>query len=257
MPGFTFVIDEGVMMTSVLKYRTNLNCGSCVAAVKPYMDSDSSIQHWSVDTADPNKVLTVEGENLSETEIKRHVADAGFKVLGTFDSAAPVADAEQQTFLRTYKPLLLVLGYLVGIVGLVEITAGVFDWMRAMQNFMGGFFIAFSFFKLLDLRGFVDSFQTYDVVARPVRSYGYVYPFIELALGMAYVAGFAPVATNLITLVVMLVGIAGVSQALLQKRQIQCACLGTIFNLPMSKVTFIEDGVMAAMAAVMLWALLV
>lgn len=31
-----------------------------------------------LDTNDPNKVLTVEGENLCEPEIKRHVADAGF-----------------------------------------------------------------------------------------------------------------------------------------------------------------------------------
>ena len=244
-------------MTTVLNYKTNLNCGSCVAAVKPHLDGDSAIKSWSVDTNDPNKVLTVEGENLSESEIKRHVADAGFRVLGEVAPKTPVAEAEQKSFWQTYKPLLLVVGYLVGIVGLVEIAADSFDWMRAMGNFMGGFFLAFSFFKLLDLRGFVDSFQSYDVVARPIRSYGYAYPFIELGLGVAYLVGFAPVATNLVTLVVMLVGIVGVSQALFQKRRIQCACLGTVFNLPMSKVTFIEDGVMATMAAVMLWGLFV
>lgn len=210
-----------------------------------------------MDTADPNKVLTVEGENLSKADIKRHVADAGFKVLGEIESVAPVVATDKKSFFQTYKPLLLVLGYLAGIVALVEITAESFDWMRAMGNFMGGFFLAFSFFKLLDLRGFADSFQSCDVLARPVRAYGYAYPFIELALGVAYLVGFAPVATNLVTLAVMLVGIIGVSQALFQKRRIQCACLGTVFNLPMSKVTFIEDGVMAAMAAVMLWGLLV
>jgi hypothetical protein len=80
---------------------------------------------------------------------------------------------------------------------------------------------------------------------------------VELGLGVAYLAGLAPVATNLVTLVVMLIGLVGVSQALLQKRRIQCACLGTVFNLPMSRVTFIEDGLMAAMAATMLAALLV
>lgn len=164
--------------------------------------------------------------------------------------AAPAAD--DKSFLATYRPLLLVFGYLIGLVALVEITAGGFDWMRAMANFMGGFFIAFSFFKLLDLRGFADSFQTYDVVARPVRAYGYIYPFIELALGIAFLVHFAPVATNLVTLVVMVAGIIDVSQALIQKRRIQCACLGTVFNLPMSKVTFVEDALMAGMALVML-----
>ena len=255
---------------ATLTYKTNLNCGSCVAAVKPHLDSEPTISRWSVDTDNPDKVLTVEGENVSPAAIKRHVSAAGFQVLGELngsasagtDTAWPVtagaaAAPETKSFLATYRPLLLVLAYLVGIVALVELTAGAFEWMRAMGNFMGGFFVAFSFFKLLDLRGFVDSFQTYDVLARPVRAYGYAYPFIELGLGVAYLAGFAPVVTNLVTLTVMLLGLVGVSQALLQKRRIQCACLGTVFNLPMSKVTFIEDGLMAAMAATMLVGLLV
>ncbi len=241
------------------KYKTNLNCGSCVAAVKPHLDSDPSISRWSVDTDDPNKVLSVEGENVSTQTVERHVSEAGFKVLGELNGSAPSQASapapEKKSFIETYRPLLLVLAYLIGIVALVEVTAGAFDWMRAMGNFMGGFFIAFSFFKLLDLQGFVDSFQTYDVLARPVRPYGYAYPFIELALGVAYLVGFAPIVTNSVTLAVMLIGIVGVTQALLKKRQIQCACLGTVFNLPMSKVTFIEDGLMAAMAAIMLVAL--
>lgn len=178
-------------------------------------------------------------------------------MLGEVAPETPAEKTDQKSFWQTYKPLLLVIGYLVGIVGLVEITAGSFEWMRAMGTFMGGFFLAFSFFKLLDLQGFVDSFQSYNVLARPVRAYGYAYPFIELRLGVAYLVGFAPVATNLVTLAVMLVGIVGVSQALFQKQRIQCACLGTVYNLPMSKVTFIEDGVMAAMAAAMLWGLLI
>ncbi len=243
-------------MTTVLKYKTNLNCGNCVAAVKPLLDGEISVTRWSVDTTDPRKVLTVEGENLSPKQIEQHVADAGFKVLGEIDAETPSVRPEPKSFWQTYKPLLLVVGYLVGIVCIVEYNAGSFDTMRAMGNFMGGFFLAFSFFKLLDLRGFVDAFQSYDVLARPFRTYGFVYPFIELGLGVAYLTRFAPIATNLVTLIVMLVGIVGVSQALFQKRRILCACLGTVFDLPMSKVTFIEDGTMAAMAALMLWRLL-
>ena len=243
------------------KYKTNLNCGSCVAAVKPHLDGDPAIRRWSVNTADPNKVLTVEGEGVSAVAVERHVADAGFKVLGKIEEAKPAehehtdpADVAEkhQSFLATYRPLLLIFAYLIGVVSLVEITAGQFDWMRAMANFMGGFFLAFSFFKLLNLRGFVDAYQTYDVVARPVRAYGYAYPFIELGLGVAFLLRFAPIATNIVTLVVMLVSVIGVTQALLQKRRIQCACLGTVFNLPMTKVTFVEDALMAGMALVML-----
>jgi hypothetical protein len=244
---------------TTFKYKTNLNCGSCVAAMKPYLDNNPAIHHWSVDTADPNKVLTVEGNDISTELVGKDVAKAGFKVLGRIEQDAPVAHAigdeaatERKSFLETYRPLLLVFGYLIGVVALVEVTAGRFDWMRAMANFMGGFFLAFSFFKLLNLRGFVDAYQTYDVVARPVRAYGYIYPFIELGLGVAYLSRFAPVLTNVVTLVVMVVSAVGVTQSLFQKRQIQCACLGTVFNLPMTKVTFVEDALMAGMALVML-----
>jgi copper chaperone CopZ len=238
---------------TVQQYRTNLNCGSCVATVKPHLDNEPTIHRWSVDTTNPNKVLTVEGEHLSPENVEMHVASAGFKVLGRIEQRVPATHtAVKKSFLATYRPLLLVFAYLIGLVAIVEITAGGFNGMRAMANFMGGFFIAFSFFKLLDLHGFVDSFQTYDVVARPVRAYGFAYPFIELVLGVAYLVHFAPIATNLVTLVVMLVGIIGVTQALLQKRRIQCACLGTVFNLPMSKVTFVEDALMASMAIMML-----
>lgn len=246
-------------MTTVQKYRTNLNCGSCVAAVKPYLDNNPAIRRWAVDTADPNKVLTVEGDDLSAGAVERDVASAGFKVLGKIEEAAPTHDnlhtpdaTEPKSFLTTYRPLLLVFAYLIGIVALVEFTAGRFDWMRAMANFMGGFFVAFSFFKLLNLRGFADAYQTYDVLARPVRAYAYVYPFIELGLGVAFLLRLAPVATNIVTLVVMVVSAIGVTQALLQKRRIQCACLGTVFNLPMTKVTFLEDALMAGMAGMAL-----
>jgi hypothetical protein len=60
------------------------------------------------------------------------------------------------------------------------------------------------------------------------------------------------VVTNSVTLVLMLVGAAGVLKALLDKRAIRCACLGTALNLPMTTVTLVEDLTMAAMAAGML-----
>ncbi len=117
---------------------------------------------------------------------------------------------------------------------------------------MGGFFIVFSFFKMLNLRGFASSYASYDVIAKRWMPYGYVYPFIELALGVAFLLRFKPFATNLATVVVMAISSIGVIQSLLQKKKIQCACLGTVFNLPMSSVTLIEDLLMVGMAVAML-----
>jgi hypothetical protein len=48
------------------------------------------------------------------------------------------------------------------------------------------------------------------------------------------------------------VSAVGVLKALLDRRAIRCACLGTALNLPMTKVTLVEDLGMAAMAAGML-----
>ena len=157
-------------------------------------------------------------------------------------------DEPEKSWFETYKPLLLIFGYIT----LVSCFAGK-DWMTMMRYFMAGFFLVFSFFKMLDLRGFADSYRMYDVVAKAVPAYGFIYPFIELWLGMAYLIDFQPFFTNITTLVVMSVSLIGVVQSVLNKQKIQCACLGTVFNLPMTTVTIIEDLLMVAMASAMLF----
>ena len=99
---------------------------------------------------------------------------------------------------------------------------------------------------------FAVSYSGYDVVARRWLGYGYLYPFLELALGAAYLANFQPLATNIATILIMGVSSIGVLQSVLARRKIQCACLGTVFNLPMSTVTLVEDFLMLGMAAAML-----
>ena len=241
-------------MTTTRQFRTNLRCDGCIGSVKPYLDREPGVDRWEVDIASPNKTLTVDGDVHTEA-VKEAVARGGFQVLGEIETPPPPIVAVQPAgspAATSYYPLLLLGAFLVAVVALVEVRAGSFAWSRAMGNFMGAFFLAFSFFKLLDLRGFADSYRSYDVVARQIPAYGYVYPFIELLLGVAYVTSFQPTATNLVTLVVMSVSSIGVIQSLLNKRKIRCACLGTVFNLPMSTVTLVEDGLMVAMAAVAL-----
>ncbi len=225
------------------QFTTNLRCAACVAAIKPAFDADSAVQGWQVDLASPAKTLTVEGALATRTHVDALLRSAGYAVTG---EAAP-AEAP-----ASYYPLALVVLYIAGAVGLAELGQPPADWHRAMLNFMAGFFLVFSFFKLLNLRAFADSYQTYDILARRSRVYAFAYPFLELGLGAAYLARFHLPVTNAVTLAVMLVGLAGVAQALVARRKIQCACLGTVFNLPMSAVTLVEDGAMAGMAAVML-----
>jgi len=124
--------------------------------------------------------------------------------------------------------------------------------MQWMQHFMAGFFLVFSFFKMLNLKGFAESYVMYDVVAKRLPAWAYIYAFTELALGLAFLINFNPLITNSVTFVVMSISIIGVLQSVLNKKKIQCACLGAVFNLPMSTVTIIEDALMIAMSGIML-----
>ena len=149
----------------------------------------------------------------------------------------------------TFKLIFL---YIFTATYFIEMTSDNLDITRWMRHFMAGFFVVFAFFKLLNTRGFADSYAMYDIVAAKWRFWGYIYPYIELLLGVSYLLNFNPILTNLFTIIVLGVSSVGVIKSNLDKRKIRCACLGDVFNLPMSKVTIIEDLSMVAMAIGML-----
>ena len=164
----------------------------------------------------------------------------------------PPTSANVNGIWKTYKPLILVAGFIIGITALVEVKAPGLSVLRVMDNFMAGFFIFFSFFKFLNLKAFADAFATYDIIAKKSRAYAVAYPFIELALGVCFALGVFTVAANILTVLLMAIGSYGVWLVLKRKGTIQCACLGTIFNLPMTKITLFENSVMMVMALVAL-----
>ena len=235
---------------TALKVKTNLRCAACVQSITPSFDAEAGIDRWHADVSTAEKWLTVEGADVTAAKVDGLLHAKGYQVVGAIPVDKPAPEKAS-----SYFPLILILFYLLGAVALVEVALAPFDGTRAMRHFMAGFFLVFSFFKMLDVRSFAMSYSSYDVVARRWPGYGFVYPFLELALGAAYLANIWPMAANVATLVVMGVSTIGVVQALLARRKIQCACLGTVFNLPMSSVTLIEDLLMIAMAAAMLIAM--
>lgn len=60
-------------------FKTNINCGGCVAAVKPALDNAEGIIGWEVDTNNPAKILSVDAPTLSEEDIIALVQKAGYK----------------------------------------------------------------------------------------------------------------------------------------------------------------------------------
>jgi len=64
---------------NTLKFKTTINCGSCVAKVTPILNSNQEVEKWNVDTENPDKILTVEGENIDEAGLIKSLSKIGYK----------------------------------------------------------------------------------------------------------------------------------------------------------------------------------
>ena len=242
-----------------------MRCGACAAKVQGALSSLESIQTIEVDHQRDCAIVSA-AVALSEHEVGLVLSQAGgFTLeeikadtnpsdpmagvpLTTGESDASADEAPSQSLF----PLFLIVGYIFTVTLLIAWSNSQWSMDSMMRHFMAGFFLVFSFFKFLDAPGFASAFKMYDPLAKAIPGWSWIYPYVELLLGVAYMMSWQPLATNVTTLVLMSVGGVGVLQSLLQKRTIRCACLGTALNLPMTKVTLVENGTMAAMAASML-----
>ena len=223
-----------------------MHCMGCVNKVHQALVSHDYISEADVNL-EKSRVKLNMTDLLQLQEIKSILKNVGeYEVLELQDQTNT-----KKSKLSTYKPLLLVIGFVL-LVSLLSSFKTSFHLMNWMTNFMGGFFIAFSFFKFLDLNGFSNSFATYDIIAKKWKGYGKIYPFIELGLGVAYLLALQSAITNIICILILTASTIGVIKAVWSKKQIQCACLGTVFNLPMSTVTIIENFTMISMAIISL-----
>lgn len=238
---------------------SGMTCSSCQAKVQELLSKVTGVKHVSIDLAKAEAAIEMY-KHIDTGELKEALRNYPKYQLTEVLQQQPVefsfpeADGSK-TWIETYKPILLIFAYITGTSLMIEWMNGTFNPMRWMNHFMAGFFLVFSFFKLLNLKGFAESYSMYDIVAKKWNGWGYIYAFTELVLGIAFLAGFNPLLTNSITIVIMTVSIIGVLRSVLNKRTIKCACLGDVFNLPMSTITIMEDALMIVMSGVMLLAI--
>jgi copper chaperone CopZ len=68
-----------------LNFKTNIKCGGCVATVTPFLNEIEQLDGWNVDTASPDKILTVQttarrtGDNQIGEVVKKAIEKAGFR----------------------------------------------------------------------------------------------------------------------------------------------------------------------------------
>lgn len=227
---------------------TGMTCGSCESKVKAALLNIDNVSEVEVSKEENSATINMD-KHIDISALQQALGEK-YKISVTehHELVEPT-----KSWFATYKPVILIFLYIFVATLLIETTSNSLDLTRWMRHFMAGFFLTFSFFKMLNLKGFKESYQMYDIIARKFPSWGYIYAFTELSLGFAYLLDFNALITNGVTFIVMSISIIGVLQTVLNKKTIKCACLGDVFNLPMSTVTIIEDGLMILMSMYMLF----
>lgn len=228
---------------------TGMTCSSCEAKIKSALLTLPGITSAEVSKQQGRAIVTM-SEHVSLSKLQKVIEEKGKYQITASEHNETVE--QSKTWLATYKPVLLIFVFITTVTLFIQTNNHHFMFMQWMQHFMAGFFLTFSFFKFLNLKGFAESYAMYDIIAKRLPVWAYIYAFLELALGLAFAINFYPAITNTINLVLMSVSMIGVLQSVFNKRKIRCACLGTVFNLPMSTVTIIEDALMIGMSAAML-----
>ena len=233
---------------------TGMTCTSCKAKVTQELEHVNHVTNVEVNLEKGEATITMD-KHVTEKELQAALSTKytivekqetphiqHYDNYGAFD--------EEKSKIEQLKPLFLILLYIS--TASILLHRSTWNWQAMMLDFMGLFYIVFSFFKMLDLKGFPDSFRMYDPLAKRVPIYAKVYPFIETILGLMFLMRIEVNIVLIITLIILGITTVGVTKTLLDKKAIRCACLGTALKLPMTEATFIENAIMIVMAILML-----
>jgi copper chaperone CopZ len=217
-----------------------MTCEGCVASVEHAITQLPNVHSVSANL----KTGTVEvcyKQSFNVNEIKA-VLPPKYALVENITTAPSKA--------KQLYPLGLIFLFLIG--GTLIIHYPTFVIRDILPDFMGLFFVFFSFFKYLDLRGFQSSFRRYDPLAKVIPFYAWLYPFLELSLGVLFLIRLELQLALWLTVAILGITTMGVVKVLLSKKEIECACLGSVLKLPMTEATLIENALMIAMAVWML-----
>ncbi len=232
---------------------SGMTCNGCKASVEKAIITVNGVEEVSIDLE--SSIVNIKMTHHIPIKTFREVLPKKYSIVTKEQTnifkTSPEVEENSKTELQQLYPLFLIFGYIT--IASVLLNYAGWSWNNFMLDFMGLFYIVFSFFKLLDLKGFPESFKMYDPLAKTIPVYGFMYPFIEVALGLLFIMRIQIPLALIVTVVILGITTIGVTQTLLNKKTIQCACLGTALKLPMTKATFIENSIMLIMAMIMLF----
>jgi len=225
---------------------SGMTCNGCRSTVENKLSSLDGIDNVQVDLSNGEAIIY--SKNPISFSLISNSLPSKYKVINNGD--AKDNEIVKSSKIKQLLPLFIIFGY----ISITSILLNFKEWnsINAMLDFMGLFYIIFSFFKILDIKGFSRSFKMYDPLAKKITTYGYIYPFIEILLGLMFLTRTEVNIALLITIIILGITSVGVTQTLLNKRTINCACLGTTLKLPMTEATFIENAIMITMSIVLL-----
>ena len=221
-----------------------MHCSACEETIQNALQDIDNVKSVSIDVASGIAQI---GGNPELKNLLSAIEKSGYSAREIDQPNLDVYNKTPPSGWRELRPLFIILSCI--FFGAFLLNRSMFIWSNFMMDFMGLFFIVFGLLKLIDYRNFPPAFANYDPLAKWVPIYGWAYPLIELYLGTNYLLNYNILLSLVLTIVLLGITTVGVSMKLVQKQSVQCACIGTAIKLPLTKATFIENGIMIIMAA--------
>lgn len=153
---------------------SGMTCQSCRSKVHKALSAITGVQAIEVDLE--QALVSIQSEERLVLKDLNAALPSKYK-LSEIVEIQKINEVEETEISKwkQLQPLFLIFGYLLGGSALIQLQRG--TWDEFMLDFMGLFYLVFAFFKMLDLKGFPDSFAMYDPLAKRIKVYGKIYPF--------------------------------------------------------------------------------
>ena len=214
-----------------------MTCQGCADTIQNGLNEQSFIDKAIVSLEENSLVINAK-QNLDINSLNSIVSGLGNYKVRPFKTNLI---AQIINYFTSKKPIVIALLIVILSSVAMQISADEFLLKNFFMSYMGIFFVLFSFLKLLNVSGFSMTFKKYDLISKIIPGFAITYPFIELGLGII-----------LLTLLFMISQSIGISKSLINSEQIQCACMGSAVDLPLSSLTIIENLIMISMSAYMI-----